>query len=199
MKKIVLCLISLVLVLTFTIPNAQASNFDGKNYTGEQLFEGIFFGYGEVGKQFNELWEKTEFKNFKLQEGFTDRVHNLENKLKQREDNYFVKFKQSVTSGNRLKIQQQFKKVNDDITEIGEEEMKQKDGKTTYAIKPGFVAILAWSYVGATHIAAAVVLTVVAAGNYAVVGNKVYGVRSVETISEGLSQDEYIDLIAKRL
>ncbi len=40
---------------------------------------------------------------------------------------------------------------------------------------------------------------VVAAGNYAVVGNKVYGVRSVETISEGLSQDEYIDLIAKRL
>lgn len=46
---------------------------------------------------------------------------------------------------------------------------------------------------------AAVVLTVVAAVNYAVVGNKVYGVRSVETISDGLSQDEYIDLIAKRL
>lgn len=59
LKKIVLCLISLVLVLTFTIPNAQASNFNEKNYTGEQLFEGIFFGYGEVGKQFNELWEKT--------------------------------------------------------------------------------------------------------------------------------------------
>ncbi len=69
-----------------------------------------------------------------------------------------MKFKQSVTSGNRLKIQQQFKKVNDDITEIGEEEMQQKMVKLLMQLNLVSLAILAWSYVGATHIAAAVVL-----------------------------------------
>ncbi|EJA1938815.1 TPA: hypothetical protein I1641_001640 [Staphylococcus pseudintermedius] len=201
MRKIVINLIVMVILVSFLSPSSRAEGFNSNDYTGEQLFEGIFFGYGEVGKQFPELWEQTEFKDFKLQEGFVDRVHKLENDLKKIDKDYFVKFKKDTTSGDRLKIKKQFEKINKDVTKIGEEELSRGNDTINYAIKPGFVVALAYAYVGATHIAAAAVLTVVAAGNTAIVGNKVkvYGLRSSESESGTLSQEEYIDLIAQRL
>ncbi|HCW3604255.1 TPA: hypothetical protein ACU2IW_002641, partial [Staphylococcus aureus] len=122
-------------------------------------------------------------------------------KLKNNDKKYFYKFKKAILSKDRLKIQKQLKKTTDDIIKISEKENKGKDNVTTYAIKPGFAAVVAWSYVGATHIAAAALVTFAAVGNFAVITNKFKVKKSVaykDEVSE-LSQEEYINFIAERL
>ncbi|HCW3604263.1 TPA: hypothetical protein OXJ23_002853, partial [Staphylococcus aureus] len=58
-------------------PDTQAKNFNSNKYTGEQLFEGIFFGMGTIGKQFPEVWEQTEFKNLKISKEDIKIIQNL--------------------------------------------------------------------------------------------------------------------------
>lgn len=204
MKKIISVLTVLTLLVSFAFNYNESYAFSAKHYSGEELFEGIYFGYGEVGKQFPELWEKTEFKNYKLQEKHKQKVVELENLLKKKDSNYFKKFKQSVTSGDRLTIQNEFIKNKNDITKLAKEELSKNNGDkaTPTAIKPGFVVALAYAYVGATHIAAVAVLTAVATGNVAVVGNKVKVkgfTADTPKIEEGLNEEQYIDLIAEGL
>ncbi|MGW7932794.1 hypothetical protein ACWEWU_14330 [Staphylococcus xylosus] len=201
MKKILMNVLITVILISFVLPNNKVKAFSVNNYSGEELFEGIFFGYGEVGKQLPELWEDTEFKNLKLTKGFEDRVHSLENQLKIKDKNYFVKFKNDIISGNHIKIENQFNKINKDITIIGEKYLD--DNSQEYgnrALKPGFVLVLAYAYVGATHIAGAAILTAVAVGHYAVVGTKVAvkGKSRSAVVENGWSQEKYINLIADR-
>lgn len=202
MKKIFTRILTVVILISFVLPNNKTKAFSVHNYSGEELFEGIFFGYGEVGKQFPELWENTDFKNLKLTKGFESRVHSLENQLKDKDKKYFIKFKNDIISGNHIKIENQFNKVNEDITTLGERYLNDNSQEyESRALKPGFVMVLAYSYVGATHIAGAVVLTAVAVGHYAVIGTKVAvkGKSRSAVAENGLSQEKYINLIADRL
>lgn len=205
MKKIITTAIVTVLIINYIIANPIVNNDANMNnkvfaasqseeYTGEELFEGIFFGYGDVAKKFPMLWEDTEFKDFKVTQDYIEQVRELEKLLKKENSDYFVQFKKDVISGDRLRIKNQFSKVKEDITKLAQEfeNNTTKDGIQPRGLKPGFVVALAYSYVGATHIAAAAVLTVVIAGHkVAIAGPK--------SIQPGLSEDQYIDEIAKKL
>lgn len=202
MKKIftlILASVMLISAITLLPSKVSAEEFNSKDYSGEDLFRGILFGYGDVGKQFPELWEETDFKNLKVEEEFIDGVKELESKLKEKDSEYFVKFKDNITSGDRLKIKSQIEKINKDVTILGKEYEKEMEDSSEKeiqqaGIKPGFVVLLAYSYVGATHIAAAAVLTVVVAGH------KIYPkLAPNESGQSGLSEDKYIDLIAKKM
>lgn len=194
MKRIISFILTILLFLTFVLPNEIIDAKTINNYTGEELFEGIYFGNGKVAQKFPEIWGRTEFKHLTKDKLFKKGIKDIEKDLKKNDINYFINLKNSVTSGNQLIIKEQLNKTNSDILNICEK--KYKTNLEPRGIKPGFVVALAYSYVAATHIVAAGAVTVI------VVGTKIYiKGRSTDNVllEEGLSQERYINLISERL
>lgn len=124
-------------------------------------------------------------------------IKQIISELKNKEQNYFEIFKEAITSGNHITVKNQLNKTNNDIQKIAESKGVSKN-RQKRGIKPGFVLYVGYSYVGVTHIVAALALKWVAAGTSFYVGAKKRGKRSVE-VPNSLTQDQYIDLIVQRI
>ncbi|MFQ3709296.1 hypothetical protein ABLV89_05745 [Staphylococcus equorum] len=198
MKKLISYILVIVFFITYTLPSENVEAKSSRSYTGEQLFEGIYFGYGEIGRKFPEIWEKNEHKNLIYNKEFLEDIKDIKNQLKKNDSNYFKKFKEKVTGGNQINIEEQLNKTNNDIIQIVRNYQNIEESIGPRGLKPGFVVAAVYSYVGATHI------LVAAALSFVVVGTRVYiktKGRSADNvmIDEGLSQEQYINLIAERL
>lgn len=197
MKKVLslLAIFTLVVSIFSTIPVNNVQSKELKDYSGEELFEGVIFGYGEVAKLFPEMWEESLLNDFTYTDEQVQKIKEIESELKQVDPDFFTKFKEGIQSGDHVVIEETIQKTEESLIKVFEDEVKQasSDKKMrAMATKPGFVIALAYSYVGATHIAAAFVMTVVA------VGTKFVGPSSVES-DNLLAREQYIDLIAERI
>lgn len=200
MKNYIKLIISLVVCLTFCLPKETNKTEAAAQYSGEELFSGIYFGDGEVGKLFPEVWEKSDLKDFSKNPEVKEAIKSIISELEKNEEGYFENFRKAVTSGNHIKVKNQLNKTNSDIQKLVETSNSNGEVQTR-AIKPGFVVALGYAYVGVTHIAAALALTVVAAGTKVYVGaSKKRSARSAsaEKIDQ-LTQDQYVNLIVERV
>ncbi|WP_338473378.1 sporulation delaying protein family toxin (plasmid) [Niallia sp. XMNu-256] len=209
--------LSLILVFALFLSSLSAVNVQvaeaktkDKDYTGQELFEGIFFGYGEVSESLSDFWETA------LPEGYTyskeeiNRIKSIEKQLVRNDPHFFKNFKKGIESGDHFVIEETIAETEKALAKIFEKEiaqereaLAQEDSKVTQsisndeaqalAVKPGFALWVAYSYVGATHIAAVFVVTVVA------VGTKFVGPSSAVEADNLLSREMYVDSIAENL
>jgi len=165
-----------------------------ENYTGEELFEAIFFGYGKASNELNEYWDNVLPKDYIYSNKEIKKIKTLESKLKKTNPKFFKEFKKSVESGDPLIISETFKNTEASLAKVFEKEIsieQKKENVSTKAVKPGVVVGLAYAYVGVTHVAAAFVLTVVA------VGTKVVGPKSIKLNDSTLNHEMYVNTISE--
>lgn len=198
MRKVV----SILMVLTLLISTLAINNINTvqaqkslDKYSGEELFEGVLFGYGEVSELFPEMWENSLLKDFEYTEEQIKEIKNIEKELRSNDPEFFNKFKEGIQSGDHLTIEQTILTTEKALEKIFAKEIevaKDNEELGMMAIKPGFAAALAYAYIGATHIAVAAVMVVVIAGI------KVVGPKAIDA-DDVLSQEVYIDQISEKL
>jgi len=87
-----------------------------KNFSGEELFNGIFFGQGEVASIIPEINNQAKMIDVLNPEDLS-RVQqirlSLTNKLKEQNPNFFTDFKNAMQSGQHLKIEKMLKQTSE--------------------------------------------------------------------------------------
>ena len=171
MKKI-FSLVSIIALLLTSFATVNVNATESKNYTGQELFEGVFFGIGEIGTQLSEFWEPV-LDGYTYSEEEINKIKSLEKQLEDYDPQFFNKFKEGIESGDQIVIEETITETEKALAVIFEEEIEEavsnqaisNEEAQTFALKPGFVLSIAYAYAGVTHIAAAFVLTYVAVGH----------------------------------
>jgi len=111
----VLCAVSILFVschdsvneiLNDNETNSVSSEFHKRpssEYTGEELFQSIFFGYGEFAEKIN-MYNEVKRTEEEIQK-FTGRFVSFAEKIREEEPNYFDDFKTTIFSGDNVEIQ----------------------------------------------------------------------------------------------
>jgi len=111
----VLCAVSILFVschdsvneiLNDNKTNSVSSEFQRRpsnEHTGEELFQSIFFGYGEFAEKIN-MYNGVERTQEEIQK-FTERFVSFAEKIKEENPNYFNDFKTTIFSGDNVEIQ----------------------------------------------------------------------------------------------
>ncbi|MDA1477340.1 sporulation delaying protein family toxin [Bacillus changyiensis] len=118
MKKILASLMALIFVFGLSSANLITTkakvNENHTNYSGEELFKGLFLGQGEVAKRIPELPEKKEI-NTKEAKDFGNELTEM---IKKKDEKYFDELKESVYANNPKKISNMLEKGANLITSV---------------------------------------------------------------------------------
>jgi SdpC family antimicrobial peptide len=108
----VLALPFLALVLfSFSFPD-EVKNNARVSYSGEQLFQGIYFHHGEVAGKLGTISKTTVFDATKeLNKGYYD----LRERLLQKNPNYFEDFKRDILSRSHITVTEALKKTSVEV------------------------------------------------------------------------------------
>lgn len=200
MKKVFSLVSIMALLLTsFATVNAKATESQEQNYTGQELFEGVFFGIGEVGNALSDFWEPA-LDGYTYSEEESKKIQYIEKQLEDYDSQFFIEFKEGIESGDQIVIEETIIETEKALADIFHKEIEQAISRQpisdeeaqSFSLKPGFALSIAYSYAGVTHIAGAFVLT------YVAVGHKFIGPSSVEK-KNLLTREMYVDSIAKDL
>ncbi|ANN35629.1 hypothetical protein CN936_09555 [Bacillus cereus] len=107
MKRVVPILLSFMLMFSFVISPKSQAKTTTPNYTGEEMFLGVFFGQGEVAKLFPEMWNKENLKSANNKES-KKFLNDLVAEMKQVDPSYFNKLEQSIKKGDFVAIDNSF-------------------------------------------------------------------------------------------
>ena len=99
------------LLLGIAVPNSFASGAAWPKYDGETLFRGLIFGDGDAAKEFPEIWQRADMKQYmasvprQLKTNPEQGKTAVMNHLRERDPLFFVNFGVELQSGDHLRIQ----------------------------------------------------------------------------------------------
>jgi len=166
-------------------------------YSGEQLFKGLLFGQGPVSKLFPEIWtpEVLEKVNTKENIKSTGFIVKEMNKI---DPSFFDSFKEKITSGNQLKIDEAMSEGAELFQKVLEKyNAEKKENLTDTAAGLCMVGYQVYTYALYVQIGGAVETFVAVAGVYVYAGTKFWG-PSVEADST-LEKEMFVNTVAERL
>jgi SdpC family antimicrobial peptide len=122
LKKIITSLMALALIFGVTFTNIATTEAQAKdnltNYSGEELFKGIFLGQGEVAKHIPELPKKKEANSQEAIKFGND----LTKKVRDKDGKYFDELKKAVYSNNPKRVSESLEKgatlISSEITKM---------------------------------------------------------------------------------
>lgn len=86
----------------------EARNSQVANYSGEELFSGLFFGEGEVVTLVPELYDRSQLKNYLINQEEIEAFKSFQSKaiatIQNNNPGFFESFKKDMTSGNHVQI-----------------------------------------------------------------------------------------------
>lgn len=206
MKKIVSIFIIFTLILTglgLNIGHAEAKKMNKNQYTGEELFDGLYFGKGNAFKEFTSIWGEEQVEISPETDEF---IKEVKEDLLSDNKKFYKGFEKALTSNDPVKVEEMMLVVDESIQKtinrlVAANNVAQPntDDVVSKAVKPGFVAWAAYAYVAATHIAVAAVTVVAAAGTYVYAGTKFWGGKSANNENDRLSKEMVISEITTNL
>jgi len=134
-----ICLsVFMVSLLCTSVAMAAPATRERHEYSGEEIFRGVFLGQGAVAKMFPEVWDNEAVRPYvaKLQtpkaKAGTDVLVAL---LKQKNPTFFDRFKDAMESGDPVRVDGAMSETSRLSKEIAEEHL----AKGTEALKSGNV------------------------------------------------------------
>jgi SdpC family antimicrobial peptide len=187
-----------------------STTVQGRTFTGQEIFVGLFFGEGEVGGKLPELWEGESLSSKAATPAEARDLEAFEARivadLERSEPGFLDRFGTAMQSGDHVLIAETLNKDRDLIFKAIEQtsgasnslDVQNEDiefdagGGEDFGTGKKELALY-------KAIALKSVVPVKIAVEYAIMVNKFFSVEQFSTYSAGYSRDYYVDLIATRL